>query len=229
MEDSDESICTYDLQLVKESNRQSQLPLFGLFCCRLAVQPYCLTEERLSGYLKGDIEVGGESNTSTTTTATTTIKTSCDKNNKKEDKKKPIYWASLEAFKLCLWRKQLSSVNIEPLANRGIGQPTLIIDINQFTVCKKGSDSKSFTLINTLNLNGKESKVKQTLYVLNKEDREVWLNVIDIHTKEHRVWGKAAETLMEIPEPSSSIQMPSFLSQRLPGSLYDQTPLPGKN
>ncbi|XP_053200638.1 rhotekin-like [Panonychus citri] len=239
LEDSDESICTYDLELVKESNRQSQLPLFGLFCCRLAVQPYCLTEERLSSYLKGDIETTDENNTittttttptTTTTTTTTTITTttSSDKNNKKEDKKKPMYWASLEAFKLCLWRKKLSSVNTEPLANRRAGQPTLIIDINQFTVCRKGSDSKSFTLINTLNFNGKESKVKHTLYVLNKEDREVWLNVIDVHIKEHRVWGKSAETLMEIPEASSSIQMPSFLSQRLPGSLYDQTPLPDK-
>lgn len=198
LEDSDESICTYDLQLVKGEKSCSQLPLFGLFCCRLAVQPYCLTEERLSGYLKGEPE-----------------------GNSKKDSKKPIYWASLEAFKLYLWRKPISAVNVEPLAERGSGEPSLIVDVNRFTLCKKGSDSKSFTIIN------KESK-KNTFYVLNKEDREVWLNVIEIHIKENRVWDKAADKLMEIPEASSSNQMPSFLSQRLPGSLYDQTPLPDK-
>lgn len=31
-------------------NRANQLPLFGHFCCRLAAQPDCATQERIAGY-----------------------------------------------------------------------------------------------------------------------------------------------------------------------------------
>ena len=31
-------------------NRHHQLPLFGNFCCRLAAQPDCATQERIAGF-----------------------------------------------------------------------------------------------------------------------------------------------------------------------------------
>ncbi|KAK4307742.1 hypothetical protein Pmani_020512 [Petrolisthes manimaculis] len=39
---------TFDLALENLENQSSQLPLFGHFCCRLAAQPDCSTQERIS-------------------------------------------------------------------------------------------------------------------------------------------------------------------------------------
>lgn len=49
LSDASTSIKTHDLVL--ETSTESELPLFGHFCCRLAVQPNCLSEETMSGYL----------------------------------------------------------------------------------------------------------------------------------------------------------------------------------
>lgn len=41
---------TFDLAMENVENQAHQLPLFGHFCCRLAAQPDCATQERLTGY-----------------------------------------------------------------------------------------------------------------------------------------------------------------------------------
>ncbi|XP_047476468.1 rhotekin-like [Penaeus chinensis] len=41
---------TFDLNMENVENRANQLPLFGHFCCRLAAQPDCATQERIAGY-----------------------------------------------------------------------------------------------------------------------------------------------------------------------------------
>ncbi|XP_042224235.1 rhotekin-like isoform X2 [Homarus americanus] len=41
---------TFDLAMENIENQVSQLPLFGHFCCRLAAQPDCSTQERIAGY-----------------------------------------------------------------------------------------------------------------------------------------------------------------------------------
>ncbi|XP_045139391.1 rhotekin-like isoform X1 [Portunus trituberculatus] len=40
---------TFDLNMENLENHASQLPLFGHFCCRLAAQPDCATQERICG------------------------------------------------------------------------------------------------------------------------------------------------------------------------------------
>ncbi|XP_067131505.1 rhotekin-2-like isoform X2 [Centruroides vittatus] len=51
LSDSSDDIHTHDLILENAENPHHQLPLFGHFCCRLAVQPDCATEECASGHL----------------------------------------------------------------------------------------------------------------------------------------------------------------------------------
>ncbi|XP_013403692.1 rhotekin [Lingula anatina] len=50
LSDASEHTRTYDITL--ESQQEScELPLFGNLCCRMAVQPYCMSEETCTGYL----------------------------------------------------------------------------------------------------------------------------------------------------------------------------------
>lgn len=44
LEDANDSIHTHDLVTVNHENKSHQLPLFGHFCCRLAVQPNCISQ-----------------------------------------------------------------------------------------------------------------------------------------------------------------------------------------
>ncbi|GFX63043.1 rhotekin-2 [Trichonephila clavipes] len=50
LSDANARIKTYDL-VMESIEKSNQLPLFGHFCCRLAVQPKCMIEETFSGYL----------------------------------------------------------------------------------------------------------------------------------------------------------------------------------
>ncbi|XP_042909473.1 rhotekin isoform X4 [Parasteatoda tepidariorum] len=56
LNDANSRIKTYDLNL--ETPEKSQLPLFGHFCCRLAVQPTCMIDETYSGYLSLVNQIG---------------------------------------------------------------------------------------------------------------------------------------------------------------------------
>lgn len=47
--DAADAIKTHDLIIVKNDSQQALLPFFGNFCCRLAVQPLCLQEQK-SGF-----------------------------------------------------------------------------------------------------------------------------------------------------------------------------------
>lgn len=46
LDDAHDSIHTHDLVTVNHENKSHQLPLFGHFCCRLAVQPNCISQVR---------------------------------------------------------------------------------------------------------------------------------------------------------------------------------------
>ncbi|XP_064083297.1 rhotekin-like [Macrobrachium nipponense] len=50
LENVSNNTATHDLTLENTENRANQLPLFGHFCCRLAAQPDCATQERIAGY-----------------------------------------------------------------------------------------------------------------------------------------------------------------------------------
>ena len=47
-----ENVGTFDLQIEPTPEGAGcELPLFGVFCCRLAAQPECLTNPTTTGYL----------------------------------------------------------------------------------------------------------------------------------------------------------------------------------
>ncbi|XP_054718580.1 rhotekin-2-like [Uloborus diversus] len=58
LSDANSRIKTYDLVMENSDKNSNQIPLFGHFCCRLAVQPTCMTEEVYSGYLSLVQQIG---------------------------------------------------------------------------------------------------------------------------------------------------------------------------
>nr|CAD7401166.1 unnamed protein product [Timema cristinae] len=50
--DVHDSIHTHDMKLENVDNKSHQLPLFGHFCCRLAAQPDCISQEVCAGTLE---------------------------------------------------------------------------------------------------------------------------------------------------------------------------------
>ncbi|GLV43728.1 hypothetical protein CBL_06948 [Carabus blaptoides fortunei] len=79
LDDAHDSIHTNDLVIVNHENKSHQLPLFGHFCCRLAVQPNSVSQEVCSG----EVSI-----------------------HDRELDKFVNQWAQLQAFKLDLWDKQ---------------------------------------------------------------------------------------------------------------------------
>ncbi|GIY79212.1 rhotekin-2 [Caerostris extrusa] len=57
LSDANSRIKTYDL-VMETAEKNNQLPLFGHFCCRLAVQPKCMVDEVFSGYLSLVQQIG---------------------------------------------------------------------------------------------------------------------------------------------------------------------------
>ncbi|GBM13887.1 Rhotekin-2 [Araneus ventricosus] len=57
LSDANSRIKTYDL-VMETTEKHNQLPLFGHFCCRMAVQPKCMVEEVFSGYLSLVQQIG---------------------------------------------------------------------------------------------------------------------------------------------------------------------------
>ena len=45
------NISSFDLIIENRENKNHQLPLFGNFCCKLAAQPLCATQEKISGFV----------------------------------------------------------------------------------------------------------------------------------------------------------------------------------
>lgn len=191
LEDADESICTYDLIIESNENRQSQLPLFGMFCCRLAVQPDCHFEEKISGYLKYQIK----------DTAS-------------------MYWSSLKSFRLFLWNK--ASISPDHRHYQGFQSipPDIVIPINMSTKVEKLKEGVSFVVVN-------DDNQSYTFSVINPEDYSLWLLQIESHINDYKIWKKAAEKVMDIPNPSP-IRLSMISAQRIPGSLYEMTSLLGK-
>ncbi|PSN40887.1 hypothetical protein C0J52_18879 [Blattella germanica] len=80
LDDVHDSIHTHDLKVESLENRNHQLPLFGHFCCRLAAQPDCVSQESCSGDLSVlDRDVGN---------------------------RWVSMWGQLQAFRLDLWAER---------------------------------------------------------------------------------------------------------------------------
>lgn len=203
LSDAHDSIKTHDLLIENIENRQAQLPLFGHYCCRLAVQPDCVAEESLSGYLKV-LEHYFEKGAA---------------NGEREvQHDEHLYWASLKNFSLSLWIKRSQDTPGKSLRSARDNPPDIIIPVKQTTKTKRGSNS--FTVISA------EGEVF-VISVLNKDDLQLWVSHIDRQIQDHLLWDAAAETVMEILTPSPT-RNPLFMKSRAPGALYDETPLSGK-
>ena len=198
LKDASDAVKTHDLLIENLENRNSQLPLFGHFCCRMAVQPDCQAVERISGYLK--------------------VKEATVRAHKIES----TYWASLRNFQLRLWSKRYdrnSSTSFSTTRKRLENiEPDLVIPINKKTKVNSGSnaltittDDKCFILTNDC-----------TELV----DIKVWAKQLELAITDFLVWEAVAEYHMPIPSPSPS-RAPMYIKPRTPGSLYDETPIQG--
>ncbi|RWS14046.1 Rhotekin-like protein [Dinothrombium tinctorium] len=189
LDDANDCVRTHDL-VIDSENRQSSLPLFGHFCCRLAVNPDCINEERISNYLRVS-----------------------EKSDHHSPKEWPVYWASLKNFKLYLWKKRLAD-----MMETKMQTPDIIIPINKNTTVKAIKPS-------VFNITSNDNKT-YSLFVLNEHDLQLWTDHIKQHIEDYVSWKSAAENVMEIPSPTPS-RTNMILRQRVPGSLYDETPLNG--
>ncbi|XKL60026.1 hypothetical protein PGB90_001042 [Kerria lacca] len=107
LDDTNDNIRTHDLKIENTGNGRHQLPLFGHFCCRLAAQPNCMTQEVYSAFVY--------------------IPESYLKNSNTKDKKNSSKcWAQLLAFKLKCWS------NYEHFLEDK--EPDTFININKNTV-----------------------------------------------------------------------------------------------
>lgn len=95
------------------SSSSQRLPLFGHFCCRLAVKPNSCGDELLSGYLKIvdhrhllHSNQNGNHKSCRTTSTSTKSSSSTNKNGNNHQNHDHLYWASLRNFQLSLWIKK---------------------------------------------------------------------------------------------------------------------------
>lgn len=97
--DSSDDIHTHDLILENMENPHHQLPLFGHFCCRLAVQPECMIEECMSGHLGLIQQIGNVSG--------------CRR-----------MWCCLRNFHLSFWSKCEESQHASPIISIPVNRET---------------------------------------------------------------------------------------------------------
>lgn len=199
LEDAHDSIHTHDLVLVNHENKSHQLPLFGHFCCRLAVQPNCIAQEVCSG----EIFV--------------LHRNSPNSKSSSQDKFVPL-WGQLQAFKLDLWEKREHWEKGK--------DPVRSIVLDKESTIQLGSKGKSTSSreIHISNLcEGKDDV--NIIRLKTKEEEQFWTKCLVQHAKDHLKWKHTAENVMEIQSPGNSRH--SFTRQLRQGSLYDETPLIG--
>lgn len=108
LDDTNDNVRTFDLKIENTENGRNQLPLFGHFCCRLAAQPSCMTQEVYSSFVH--------------------VPESCIKASASKDKRTWIKcWAQLLAFKLRLWTSyERYSEDKEPDASISVNKNTVV-------------------------------------------------------------------------------------------------------
>ena len=169
------------------SSSSHSLPLFGHFCCRLAVQPDCVSSEQLCGYLKIVDHYHKKS-----------------KSFKSKIQEGHLYWASLKNFNLSLWVKENQEMSSSTIGRRSSSlksskakemKPDVIIPIKKGIQIKRSSSS--FSII------GEDGQVFM-MSVLNKDDLQLWIVHIEQHVSDYIVWESIAEleSPMDILSPS---------------------------
>lgn len=205
------------------SSSNHSLPLFGHFCCRLAVQPDCVSSEQLCGYLKIVDHYHKKS-----------------KSFKSKIQEGHLYWGSLKNFTLSLWVKENQEISSSTIGRRSKSsslksrakemEPDVVIPIKKGIQMKRSSNSFSIIC---------EDGQVFILSVLNKDDLQLWIVHIEQHVSDFIAWESIADTPMDILSPSpvsssrslgsgtlgSGVGSTSTLRTRAAGTLYDETSL----
>lgn len=191
LKDASDVIKTYDLSL-EEVEKNMQLPLFGDFCCRFAVQPESQLKEFISGLIMYQ------------STAS---------------KSEPaLFWCSLKNFRLHLWPVK------EELKSEPVFVKHTISNTAANIVVPIGSNTKITLTENSLTVcNGDTSHCVRPCSGSLTDWHRAFLTCREAFI----VWEPIAEYQMELAQltqPRSNY----CLRNRLPGSLYDETPIQGK-
>ena len=103
--DASDAIATHDLS-IERLDKHLQLPLFGDFCCRFALQSECQSKESFSGMVQ------------------------CN-----PDRKFELYWATVKNFKINFWTVPENLQNEQAFVKHSIKQqlPTLIVPVNNLS------------------------------------------------------------------------------------------------
>lgn len=190
LKEASDVIKTHDLSL-ENMDKNLQLPLFGDFCCRFAVQPECQLKEFMSGLV-----LFREVSPKTEFT---------------------LFWCNLKNFRLNLW----------PVKDELKNEPVFV----KHTV----SSTPAGTIV-PINKNTKVTHQCELIGVSNGEKNYSikcfsglpldWYKAL-LATKDAFIaWEPIAEYQMDL----SSLSQPRsnyLLRSRLPGSLYDETPIQG--
>lgn len=189
LSDCSDSIQTHDLIIENLPNQQHNLPLFGHFCCRLAVQPDTLSEELISGHLSIVQQIGNV--------------TGCRR-----------MWCSLKNCKLLFWTKIEDCQILAPVF-------TVFLDKNT-KLCKEIlSNNYAYSFI--IQNNFKDRTQEHTIVADSETDYLKWTKYINQHLDDHKLWGHAMESPMDIPSPAPC-QSPFFFRERQT-SLYEEIPI----
>lgn len=191
--DASDVIKTYDLAL-EEVEKSLQVPLFGDFCCRFAVQPESQIKEFISGLIMYQ------------STAS---------------KGKPtLYWCSLKNFRLHLWPVK------EELKNEPVFVKHTISNIAANIVVPIGSNTKIVLNENSLTIFNDDVSQGHCVRPCSGSLTD-WNRALLTCLESFKAWEPIAEYHMELAQltqPRSNY----CLRNRLPGSLYDETPIQGK-
>lgn len=191
LKDASDAIKTYDLAM-EEGDKNFQLPLFGDFCCRFAVQPESQPKEFISGLVS-------YKETSAKCEAT-------------------LFWCSLKNYRLSLWsvKEELrnepvfvkhTTSNCAPTSIVPIGSQTAVVLQENMIVVSNGSSGHCIQMCSC--------------------PLSDWYRALLACREAFIAWEPIAEYQMDLA-PAAQSRSNYFLRNRLPGSLYDETPIQGK-
>lgn len=191
-------------------NKYHSLPLFGHFCCRLAIQPECINKEMCMGNVKAN----GQDHWAR-------LQGFCIKmwESKKhaEEGQNPEYMIPINKVSIFIYLKRNCSNTI------------VLFYSNNFSICLQRTlihpsktSSKEFLINNSGNGMDKLLSIKFE----SKEEAQKWSRFLSAHISDHSRWKHAVEVVQRVSSIESTRN--SFISNKRQGSLYDETPLIGK-
>ncbi|KAL1461753.1 hypothetical protein WDU94_013625 [Cyamophila willieti] len=213
IDDSSDSVHTHDLKLESSENRSHQLPLFGHYCCRLAVQPDALCRESHAGFLRVRNLTTSSASDEFVQDPTASDALVQESPARRASEATSQVWASLGGFQLKLWEDKDQYIQgVEPLRSVPIDRETRI-------KCVSGS-CKEIEIINSVEEGREETLI---LRCDTGDDKSLWLRHLTQHSKDHLRWKHTVTECMDVKLPSPSKIM--FNKPARQGSLYDETPL----